>query len=47
MHPEEHEMLDPFEAIEPYISPLDKSKRSVTTVAVPNASAVTTKSKKR
>ncbi|EDW87211.1 DNA-directed RNA polymerase, mitochondrial [Drosophila yakuba] len=43
---EEHELLDPFEAIEPYINPLD-SKPSVTAVAMPNASAVTTKSKKR
>ncbi|EDV57302.1 uncharacterized protein Dere_GG24614 [Drosophila erecta] len=45
--PEEHEGLDPFEAIEPYINPLDKSNPSVPAVAMPNANAVTKKSKKR
>ncbi|XP_016945541.3 DNA-directed RNA polymerase, mitochondrial [Drosophila suzukii] len=45
--PEEADVLDPFEAIEPYINPLDKSKPAVTAMAMPNASAVTTKSKKR
>jgi len=45
--PEETDVLDPFEAIEPYINPLDKSKSAVTAMATPNASSVTTKSKKR
>ncbi|XP_017063285.2 LOW QUALITY PROTEIN: DNA-directed RNA polymerase, mitochondrial [Drosophila eugracilis] len=44
---EDSEVLDPFEAIEPYINPLEKSKPAVTAVSMPNASAVTTKSKKR
>ncbi|XP_017107338.2 DNA-directed RNA polymerase, mitochondrial [Drosophila bipectinata] len=45
---EESEAHDPFEAIEPYINPLDKSKpSSVTAVAMPNAISVTAKSKKR
>jgi len=38
--PEEADVLDPFEAIEPYINPLDKSKPAVTAMAMPNASAV-------
>ncbi|KAH8413246.1 hypothetical protein KR009_009118 [Drosophila setifemur] len=44
---DEHEVPDPFEAIEPYINPLDKSKPSFTAVATPSSSAVTAKSKKR
>ncbi|XP_034670201.1 DNA-directed RNA polymerase, mitochondrial [Drosophila subobscura] len=44
---EELEAVDPFEAIEPYINPLDKGKPAVTAVVVPNANAVTAKSKKR
>ncbi|XP_001356998.3 DNA-directed RNA polymerase, mitochondrial [Drosophila pseudoobscura] len=44
---DELEVVDPFETIEPYINPLDKSRPAVTAVVVPNASAVTAKSKKR
>ncbi|XP_017154229.1 DNA-directed RNA polymerase, mitochondrial [Drosophila miranda] len=41
---DELEVVDPFETIEPYINPLDKSSPAVTAVVVPN---VTAKSKKR
>ncbi|XP_022226016.2 DNA-directed RNA polymerase, mitochondrial [Drosophila obscura] len=46
-HGEELEALDPFEAIEPYINPLDKSRPAVTAPVVPSVNAVTAKSKKR
>ncbi|XP_017021954.1 DNA-directed RNA polymerase, mitochondrial [Drosophila kikkawai] len=41
-------VVDPFEAIEPYINPLERSRpSSATSVVLPAASAVTAKSKKR
>ncbi|EDV99133.1 DNA-directed RNA polymerase, mitochondrial [Drosophila grimshawi] len=46
-HIPETELLDPFEAIEPYIEVQETHKTDVPAVNVPNVNAVTAKSKKR